>query len=258
MSHVAIIGKGAIAQALLPLLPQAGVTDVTLLVRDASDPSAQDVARQFPGRCRVVDSLTALLAGAPDLVVEAAGQSAVEDFGADILRAGVPLIAASVGALADAALTGSLREAAQNGGAQLHVPAGAIGGIDALAAFATTGEISLTYTGTKPPQAWPAGSPTNGIVFEGSAGEAARCFPKNANVAATLALAGPGLDATRVTLAADPEATGNTHSWTAIGPAGEISVRIHSAPVAGNAATSLLTVHSLLRAVRNATTEVSL
>jgi aspartate dehydrogenase len=80
---------------------------------------------------------------------------------------------------------------------------GAIGAIDALAA-ASVGWIGGLHR-PQAPQAWkdtPAEAafdldalePT---IFEGSAREAARLYPKNANVA-TLSLAGLGLDQTRV------------------------------------------------------------
>ena len=66
----------------------------------------------------------------------------------------------------------------------------------------------MRYRGAKPPAAW-AGTPAAGIVdldaleaprvfFTGTAREAATAYPKNANVAATLALAGAGFEATAV------------------------------------------------------------
>lgn len=258
MTHLALIGQGAIAHALVPHLREAGVTRLTMLVRPGREDAAQALASLFNGPAEAVSDMQALLAARPALAVEAAGQDALRSVGPVLLSHGIPLIAASVGALTDDALYEDLRRAARAGETTLHLPSGAIGGLDALAALASAGAVSLTYTGTKPPEAWPEGSPRDGLVFEGSARDAARAFPKNANVAAALALAGPGLDATRVRLIADPSARGNTHAWEASGDAGRIAMTLTNAPVAGNAATSLLTVHSLLREIRNHISEVSL
>ena len=49
------------------------------------------------------------------------------------------------------------------------------------------------------------------IVFEGSAGEAARVYPQNANVAAVAAMAGLGFENSTITLIADPDLTGPVH-----------------------------------------------
>lgn len=265
MSHPAIIGFGAIGQGLLSLLAEQpeGPVRITILVRPGKEAKARETAGAlFPGPgLEVVTAPDALLARAPDVVVECAGHGAVDAHGAAVLGAGTDLIVASVGSLADDAMLERLREAARTGGAQLTVPAGAIGGIDALAAARLSGIGAVTYTGRKPPAAW-AGSPAEDAVdlgalreetvfFEGTAREAARAYPKNANVAATLALAGIGMDRTRVRLVADPAARENTHEYRVRANAVDYSVRLAGKPSPLNPRTSQLTVLSLARAVLN-------
>ena len=138
----------------------------------------------------------------------------------------------------------------------------------ALAAARMAGIDSVTYTGRKPPAAW-AGSPAEKAVdleglqaetvfFEGSARQAAQAYPKNANVAATLALAGIGMDATRVRLVADPAATANTHEFSVRSKATDFSMILEGKPSALNPRTSQLTVLSLARAVLNRTATLAI
>lgn len=261
--RLGLIGYGAIARGLLELLATPGapaVEGVTVLTRPGRGSVAGELQALFPG-VETVETLGGLLASPPGLVIECAGHGAVAEHGAAVLRAGIDLVAVSVGAMADDALRDALRGAASSSGARLILPAGAVGGIDVLSALSAGGDLAVTYRGSKPPRAW-AGTPAESVCdlaalkapvtfFTGTAREAALDYPKNSNVAATLALAGTGLDATRVELVADPAASGSLHSWHARSAVADVRVEIAGRPMPGNPKTSLSTVYSVLREIRN-------
>lgn len=196
-----------------------------------------------------------------DFALECAGHEAVAQTVPRLLARGVDVIIASVGALSQEGLAESLEAAALRGGAQLTLVPGAVAGIDALAAARQQGLQSVEYTGRKSPAGW-RGTPAENALdldalsvatpfFEGSAREAAALYPKNANVAAMVGLAGIGLDRTRVTLVADPRATHNNHRIVARGEFGELDVRTAGATLPDNPKTSMLAALSIVRAVRN-------
>lgn len=261
--RVAVIGHGAIGRVVVRELLAGTAAPARLVGVMVRDPARAAVPAGVP----VVTTPDALLALRPTLVVEAAGQGALREHGQAILRAGCDLLAASVGALADAGLAVALEEAARAGASQLLIPAGALGALDALGAARLAGLQQVRYRSRKPPQAW-RGSPAEACVdlgalseaavfFRGSARQAARDYPKNANVAATLALATLGLDAVQVELMADPAAPGNVHEVEAEGAAGTLRLQMlnHAAP--DNPKTSLLTPYSLLQAILRRCASVS-
>lgn len=273
--RLGLIGFGNIAVTLLGQLagmPDAQLERLTVLcLPDSADEASARLAGEFAGIARetaVVADAQALLADRPDMVVECAGHAAVVAHVPLVLRAGTDVVIVSIGALADAPLEQELRNAAAEGKARLILPAGAVGGIDLLAAIGQAGGLEVRYRGSKPPLAW-SGTPAEALIdlgalqepktfFTGTAREAARAYPKNANVAATLALAGAGFEATHVELIADPAAPGNVHEYSVVSPLAKYTMRIENLPSAANAKTSVSTVYSVLREIRNRIGPVSI
>jgi aspartate dehydrogenase len=258
---VGLIGCGGIAQALLAALLNSDGGEHVRIAGALCRPGRGDAARASLPGVTIVDSLDRLLAQKPALVVEAAGQPAVAQYGEAVLRSGVDLLPISIGALADPALYARLQAAAASGQARIVLAAGAIGGIDAIAAMRIGGLHAVCYRSVKPPAAW-RGSPAEqavdldrlterAVFYRGTAGEAALRYPQNANVAATLALAGLGFDATTVELVADPAAPGNVHEIEADGASGRVSIRMQGKPSPQNPKTSALTALSIARALIN-------
>ncbi len=258
---VGLIGAGGITQDVVAAIHEhddgANVRIVGALVR----PGRAAAARRVLAGVEIVETLDALLTQRPKLVAELAGQSAVAEYGEAVLRQGIDFLIISVGALADPALLVQLKAAAEAGGSRILLPAGAIGGIDAVAAMRVAGLNSVRYRSRKPPAAW-RGSPAEQVVdlgsltertvlYRGTAGEAALRFPQNANVAAALALAGLGFDATEVELVADPEAPGNVHEIEAEGAAGRFAIQLQGKPSRSNPKTSALAAMSVARALLN-------
>ena len=70
-------------------------------------------------------------------------------------------------------------------------------------------------------------------------------------MAATIALAGVGFEATECSLNADPAAPGNVHLIEAEGDFGELRIEVQGKPLAENPKTSTLAALSVLRAIQN-------
>ncbi len=262
--HLGLIGYGNITRALLDVLAREGKmpSRLTLLVR----PGQAETARRIG--VEVVTDAAALIAARPDLLVECAGHSAVAGTVVPALRAGIECVIVSIGALADAALHDSMIAAARAGQTRIVLPAGAIGGIDLLAALRPSGISRVVYCSRKPPLAW-RGTPAEALLdlpgltapavcFTGTAREAALAYPKNANVAATLALAGLGFEATEVQMIADPDISQNIHEYRVTAGAADYTIRIEGKPSPDNPKTSLATVYSVAREVMNRMREVAI
>ena len=259
--NVTLIGFGAIGRTLFQRM--AGVPGLRITHSVVPEAFATD-ARAAAGDAQVVSAVPA----DTDLVVECAGHQALTEHVLPALARGTECAVLSIGALSEPGLPEQLAAAAAKGNTPVHLLSGAIGGVDAIAAARIAGLDSVTYTGRKPPTGW-RGTPaeqvadldtiqTPTVILENTAREAARLYPKNANVAATISLAGLGLDATRVRLVADPTVTENIHEIEVRGAFGEMRVTMRGRPLPDNPKTSALTVLSALRFLHNRTATVTI
>jgi len=254
---LAVIGCGAIAHYVAEqMAADVGIRIVGVIARPGSRAKA---AGMLGDGGSVVDHVSDLPADV-DLIADCAGHSGLAEHGPGALRAGIDVVSLSNGALADPALAVELEDSAKAGQARLTLLSGAIGGIDVLGAGQVGGLTSVTYVGRKPPAGW-RGTPAETICdlaslaepfthFRGTAREAALNYPKNANVAATVALAGLGLDETMVELIADPAAGRNIHEVAAEGAFGCFRLQVEGRPLPTNPKSSALAAMSMVRYLR--------
>lgn len=263
MLNVAIIGYGAIGEAVASYFDaEPSVRIGGAIVR----PGREEQARRVFGPDVDVVHDASRLASDIDLVVDCAGHAALREHGVAILSSGIDLVTVSSGALADSDLFDSLAEAAQRGNTQLRVAAGAIGALDALSAGSVGKLERVIYRGRKPPQGWRGSAAEDKIDldtladatvhFSGNARDAALEYPRNANVAASVALAGIGFAATQVELIADPGVARNVHEIIAEGDFGRFEFRIEGESLPDNPRSSAITAMSVIREVLNPTSPI--
>lgn len=256
--NIALIGWGAIGRRVAHLLAQgdSGAAIVAVGVSDADQPRDG-----LPDGAAVIDNPADLARCGASLVVEAAGRESVAPWGTAALSAGLDFAVSSTSAFADRVLLGRLTALARQNDAQLLIPPGALGGIDALSAARRMGLSLVEHRIVKPSHAW-QGTPAEALCdlqaltapyafFTGSAEDAAAEFPQNANVAMITALAGVGALSTQVTLIADPGAQVNRHEIRAAGAFGDLSVTLANAPLADNPKSSAMTALNLVRLIEN-------
>ncbi|TCR70447.1 aspartate dehydrogenase [Bosea sp. BK604] len=256
--RIALIGWGAINRRVAELLAER--VPETVVIVAVGVRSAAAVAG-LPANARMIASPGDLEALDLDLIIEAAGREAVAVWGEAALRQSRGFAVASTSAFCDDALLERLVSVADQVGSQILVPPGALAGIEAIAAASALPLDEVIHRIVKPPAAW-RGTPAEGQValdglnepvtfFTGSAREAASRFPQNANVAVVAALAGIGLDRSKVELVVDPRATGNSHQLSARGAFGTLTIAIENRPLAANPKSSEMTALSLVRLVEN-------
>ncbi len=197
-----------------------------------------------------------------DLVVEAASQSAVKEYVPLALEKGKDVLVMSAGTFVDHDFKEKCRILAKQNKCRVYIPSGAVCGIEGIGAAALEEVEEIILMSYKPPDAFKgvkylkdrgidlSNLKRPKVVFNGFAKDAVHYFPNNVNVAATLSLAGIGMDRTWVRIVADPKATKNTHRIIAKGKFGEIECWMRNSPFPKNPKTSYLAALSLISAVK--------
>ncbi|MCK5374634.1 MAG: DUF108 domain-containing protein [Alphaproteobacteria bacterium] len=250
--NIGIAGLGAIGSAVMhALTSEDGINEMQL--ECISDPYTQN---HFD-----VDNVSfEELAERCDLIIECLPADVVPDLAKIVFKAGKDILFISSAALLiDPQILKNLHRSES----RAYLPSGALCGLDGVVGMREMGITSSTITSTKPPKGF-AGAPyviENDIgldaitektqIFEGDAYDAAKGFPANVNVAATLSLAGIPAHQTRVEIWADPKAKGNTHEITVKSNYSTLVSRIENLPDPANIKSSSLAAQSIVATLRN-------
>ncbi|MDW7615745.1 aspartate dehydrogenase [Peribacillus simplex] len=252
--RLGLIGCGNIGKFLLQAINNDGLLPggkiVSIYAR--REEIAAQLAEEF--RTQPFNDVDELLKSDVDLVIEAATIEAAEEYAFKVLKSGKNLLLSSIGVMADAAFEEQSNLICKNNNVNIFLPSGAIGGLDVLkSAKAVNGLESVCITTRKPPNALPAGSSMEEetVLFDGSAAEAIKQFPKNINVAIVLALAGLGSEKTKVKIIADPSVLKNIHLIEASGSFGKLKLEVENDPMPNNPKTSYLAALSVLATLQN-------
>lgn len=238
LHRIGLIGSGALGQLIRQRLEDGAVPSATLVSVFSLEEGSLDHILEH---C--------------DIVVEAAGHTALRAHGPTIIRRGLTLVALSNGVLADDEVAAQLT----SGPGRFVPSAGAIGGfdlIDALRISGTLTDVSLhtVKTPSSLVQPWMSDEQRATLdegttfvnVFTGSAREATRRFPANANVASTLGIRSIGLDRTRVIIDADPAAQSTRHTMILESQLGRYELTFANTPSITNPKSSELAAFSVL------------
>jgi len=194
-----------------------------------------------------------------DLIVESAGGEAAKGVLQKAIEKAKDVMIMSVGGLLGSV---GLLEKAGEKGIRVYLPSGAICGIDGLKGAGLSEINSVTLTTRKPPKGL-SGAPylrekgidinsikEETVIFEGSARDAVRGFPKNVNVASLLSLAGIGATKTVVRIVTSPAYTKNVHEIKITGDFGGITTRTENVPSEKNPKTSRLAYLSAIATLK--------
>lgn len=158
-------------------------------------------------------SMDEVIASKPDYIIETASIALLKEFAVNALKKGISIIPLSIGAFADDTFKAEAMKAAEENGAKIYIPSGAVGGFDVLQTLALIAEAENleikagihTHKGPNSLKNTPLYSEelqdNEKTVFAGSTKEAIALLPTKVNVAVASALAttGPGKASAEIT-----------------------------------------------------------
>ena len=256
--RVGMIGLGAIGTRLAEFITREFKKEARLdFLCDRKQERILEIQKKWAPSARALS--WSEMVDRADLLVEAASQEIALPIARKALERNKQVLILSVGGLLDWKDFPKMLKRTRG---RLWIPSGALAGVDALLA-ANQGRIRRVLLTTRKPLAGLEGAPyltekkiqlsrikKPKLLFEGNALEASRAFPKNVNVAATLALAGLGPKKTRVRIFTSPTYHRNQHEVEIEGDFGRIRTQVENLPSKVNPKTSELAVLSALATLK--------
>lgn len=259
---IGIVGCGVIGEELALFIQKKLFENFTLeYISDKVEQQAVNLKRKLKGKPEV-STINDLIEHS-DIIIEAASIEAAKLILHNAIKKRKTIIILSVGAL----ITNlKLFASAQRYGSIIHVPTGAICGVDGIGALSLGKVKEINLTTLKPPRGL-KGAPyiiKNKIkldnldkektVFKGTVFQAIKYFPQNINVAATLFLAAIATHEItpkslfhpkiKVSIIANPMIKRNIHQILVKAIDANITIQIENIPSKKNPKTSALAILS--------------
>lgn len=243
---VGIIGCGAIANIITSnIVPESNNIDIIYFF-DKDIERAENLA-SFAGGVAVLNFEDML--DDVDLVLECASPDSVKQFAPVVLEHGCDMIIMSIGAFMDIDFYLKVEKIAKNNNAKIHLPSGAIVGLDGIKTVSNFGLKEINLVTRKSPRSLGMDIDKEEILFEGKASQAVKEFPLNINVAATISVACQrDID---VKIIVDPKVDRNVHEITAKGDFGEFKTTTMNYPCSANPKTSMLAALSAIKLLKS-------
>jgi len=262
LKRIGLLGCGAIGTQIAIAIDTEIIPAKLTHIFDSNKANAEKLASKLKQRPIIVENAHLLSSNPLDLIVEAASQQAVSDNALSILQNRKDLMIMSGGALLDESVFEIISDACKEFQKTVYLPSGAISGLDAIKSVRDELE-SVTITTIKHPRSLKGAKffetaevdldniTDETTIFEGTASEAVRLFPKNVNVSALLSLAGLGSHETMVKVIVNPNITKNIHKIESTGKFGTISSIVENVPDQDNPKTSRLAILSAIETLRS-------
>lgn len=254
MKKIGLLGCGAIGSLIAKAIDDGTVKAELAYVYDIDKKAALNLVGKLKKKPKVSDGMGEMLKDkSVDIIVEAASDEAIEQYLKPIIEAGKEVLVMSIGGL----LLPETRRIYEKNIGRIHVPAGAIAGLDAVQAISLVGVDKIVLTTHKPPEALAYSNyfkekgvdlkkitePT--LVYEGPVEDALKHFPKSVNVAAALALYSKS--GVIVRIVADPTKEKIVHEISVESKVSNLKIVVENVPHPENPRTSYLAALSCIR-----------
>lgn len=258
MLKVSIIGCGAIGSAVAQIIEKDFAKKVELAALCDIDKNKTDsllkVLKTSPQILSLGESIRV-----SDLVIEAASSEVVEEVVKRCIKHSKDVIIMSIGGFIGKEY---LFDLVQDSNTYIHLPTGALCGLDGVKAANEAKIEEVQLISRKPPRSL-KGAPylkDNNIdldkiereteIFSGTVREAISGFPKNVNVSALLSIVGKGADETKIKIITSPEYKTNSHQIIVKGDFGRLEAKTDNFPSPTNPKTSYLAILSCIATLR--------
>lgn len=254
MKRIGLLGCGAIGSLIAKAIDNGIVKAELAYVYDIDKEAVLKLVNKLRRKPKVSDGIDEMLKDENvDIIVEAASDEAIVEYLKPIIEAGKEVLVMSIGGL----LFPETRKIYEENPGRIHVPAGAIAGLDAIQAISLVGVDRIVLTTHKPPEALAYSEyfknrgvnlenitkPT--LVYEGPVEDALKHFPKSVNVAAALALYSRA--GVLVRIVADPTKDKIVHEINVESKVSNLKIIVENVPHPENPRTSYLAALSCIR-----------